>query len=154
MELKDQVVSLELAKRLKELGVKQESLFWWSWFDYAPKDKYELVNREDVNTDYPFYSAFTTSELGEMLPEAIREGHMTPEGYDGILYILSFSRSDDRHFLTYKSGNGWKLAQFDADTEADGRAKCLIYLIENGLVKTDEIQRSTHESSERMGKSK
>lgn len=29
MELKDQVVSLELARKLKELGVKQESLYSW-----------------------------------------------------------------------------------------------------------------------------
>lgn len=29
MNLENQVVSLELAKKLKELGVKQESLYWW-----------------------------------------------------------------------------------------------------------------------------
>jgi hypothetical protein len=29
MKLEDQVCSLELAKRLQELGVKRESLFYW-----------------------------------------------------------------------------------------------------------------------------
>ena len=29
MKLEDQCISLELAKRLKELGAKQESLFYW-----------------------------------------------------------------------------------------------------------------------------
>ena len=29
MKLENQVVSLEIAKSLKELGVKQESLFYW-----------------------------------------------------------------------------------------------------------------------------
>jgi hypothetical protein len=29
MPLENQVVSLELAKKLKELGMKQESLFYW-----------------------------------------------------------------------------------------------------------------------------
>jgi len=32
MKLEDQVCSLELAKRLKELGVEQESLFYWGLF--------------------------------------------------------------------------------------------------------------------------
>jgi hypothetical protein len=30
MKLEEQVTSLELSKKLKELGIKQNSLFWWS----------------------------------------------------------------------------------------------------------------------------
>lgn len=30
MELSQQVISLEYAKQLKELNIKQESLFYWS----------------------------------------------------------------------------------------------------------------------------
>src|SRR2546422_7645806 len=32
MKLENQVCSLELAKKLKQLSSKQESLFWWSEF--------------------------------------------------------------------------------------------------------------------------
>lgn len=32
MNLIDQCVSFDLAKRLKELGVRQESLFWYTLF--------------------------------------------------------------------------------------------------------------------------
>lgn len=40
MKLENQVVSLDIAKRLKELGVKQESLFWYANFyrDYQYDD--------------------------------------------------------------------------------------------------------------------
>jgi hypothetical protein len=78
MLLEYQVVSLELAKKLKELGVKQESLFYWvhangdgigSWdqtipiISYIPKiENYHLT----------IASAFTVAELGEMLPNGIQ----------------------------------------------------------------------------------
>ena len=39
MELSKQVVSLELAKRLKELGVKQLDNSLWAWAQVAKKEK-------------------------------------------------------------------------------------------------------------------
>lgn len=45
MKLESQVVSLELAKKLKELGVKQESLFQWRliWEGRSDEDAGEDV---------------------------------------------------------------------------------------------------------------
>jgi len=70
MTLEDQVTSLEISKRLKEFGVKQESLWFW----YEPKGL--KVNPSlicDIDQDkvdnYEYSSsAFTVAELGELLP--------------------------------------------------------------------------------------
>jgi hypothetical protein len=159
MELEEQICGLELAKRLKELGVRQESRFFWGKRNYTGDPTYELflsVNPnpflhhgisitadrinphterpdvfefEDYGTDESC-SAFTVAELGEMLPWGVQ---------------------DERHkkysFWTapVNDGNEWGCAYegahknlggfvFVADTEADARAKMLIYLLENNLI--------------------
>ena len=87
MELSQQVVNLELSKRLKELGVKQESLFQWiEEFDnefkiYPSSPHFPHPDWRHINTiDYYSYSAFTASELLEMLPSEIKNGERTPFG--------------------------------------------------------------------------
>jgi hypothetical protein len=53
MELAQQDCSLDLAKRLKEFGVKQESEFYWvDWLDYGHNTKFlssdtYLAHRKD-----------------------------------------------------------------------------------------------------------
>ena len=115
MKLEDQVCSLELAKRLKALGVKQESAF------YFYGDGSVQFGKAMGWT----CSAFTVAELGEMLPV-------------GYPFLTSFRLPKD-----YGVGdmNGkWTMTRGGkvevlADTEAEARAKMLIYLIENGLEK-------------------
>ena len=63
MELKDQVCSLESARKLIELGLKQESLFYWH--ETARLDGINNINQSKINSKY-CYSAFTVAELGEM----------------------------------------------------------------------------------------
>jgi hypothetical protein len=86
MELSKQVVSLDLAKRLKELGVKQESLFWWveqeDWQDHiekigVPRKAPWLKNSRYHNAGEIIYSAFTVAELGVFLPLAVQEKKKT-----------------------------------------------------------------------------
>jgi len=73
MKLEDQVVSLELARKLKALGVEQKSLFKWT--DEISGKPY-IVYSQDKNYSY-HYSAFTVAELGEML--GIHLGEFRPQ---------------------------------------------------------------------------
>jgi len=116
MKLEQQVVSLELAKRMKELGFEQSSLFYWDDGD----------GREDqlnYSPDVPLrelVSAYTVAELGEMLPSHYAS---SKAGYGGEFLCGELSK------------NGGYERQYKHDyTEADARAKMLIYLLENKLI--------------------
>jgi hypothetical protein len=125
MELKNQVCSLEQAKKLKELGVKQESLFYFveeevSVADYHTalvwKIEYEgnQAYVEDIEWETRI-SAFTASELGEMLRSS----------NDDIIYHTSTTK------VALEIFDG---EYFSSEIEADARAEMLIYLLENKLI--------------------
>jgi hypothetical protein len=107
MELEKQVCNLELASRLKELGVKQESAF--HWHQYADQKPY-LKTFENLHPSWSGASAFTVAELGLLL------GHRMQSGYN-----------DERGFYCSWDGTYHDVEQQWADTEADARAKMLIY---------------------------
>ncbi len=154
MPLESQVCSLELAKRLKELGVKQESLFYWVAEDIYDRPynrgKYILVAREQEYyvssardnhiSSYPglscdecphswnpveIYSAFTVAELGEMLQQDIHDCQL----------IISFS-GNEKLGVWCCGYQGLDVSCY-SELEAECRAKMLIYLLENGLVKNE-----------------
>lgn len=130
LPLEQQVVSLPLAQRLKELGVKQESLFTWMkpYRDAEWKLYYKWKNVSDV-----VVSAFTVAELGEMLPEELRD-----EEDDSLHHLRSYPIG--AHWAcAYVFHNGddgtWSTTYVEkARTEADARAKMLIYLLENNVI--------------------
>lgn len=122
--LTQQVSSLELSQKLKELGVNQESLFYW-----RKKNSTEYVlsyylsiplSPVEMEESGRYVSAFTVAELGEMLPEYGCE---------------TMKVGNNRWRVTYPC-ELWEdnQALFEADTEADARAKMLIYLLENKLM--------------------
>lgn len=131
MELERQVVSLELAKKLKELGVPQESLFFWC-SDYQgimllSQQEYSDNLRNKTPQLSKIASAFTVAELGEMLPEIFRS-----EKYKRGKWICHDGRECTEPITE---------ELFEADTEADARAKMLIYLLENNLIKKEELKK-------------
>lgn len=119
MKLENQVVSLELARKLKELGVKQESLF--VMYNFGKDGHYEIGQwNESAPHSYVYpnseiISAFTVAELGEMLPdEYFAHQCKTLGGHTRIDF------GDEQ--------------MVNSNTEADARAKMLIYLLENNLL--------------------
>lgn len=71
MNLEQQCVSLELAKKLKELGVKQESLYWWSEHTIPATLWAGLAADDNAIWNDMQYSAFTVAELLQMLKEPV-----------------------------------------------------------------------------------
>ncbi len=123
MDLTKQVVSLELAKRLKELNCKQESYFVWELFDICPP---KLQTATAIRTEHAdYYSAFTVAELGEMLPVATASNKLIDNTF--FCHILNTQ-------LTIKDENLRQSASQYANTEANARCHMLIYLIENELL--------------------
>jgi len=125
MNREQQVVSLELAKKLNELGVKQESLFYWvrHWVPAIERRAFDLFYGKDENDKVNEYiSAFTVAELGEML---------------GTHYH-SYKVKDYFEWVCDAPNN--KAESQYANTEADARAKMLIYLLENKLIAHPEVE--------------
>jgi hypothetical protein len=138
MKLEQQVCSLQIAQKLKELGVKQESLFG----HYRHADHGKLV--ADIwhidKRDKAYLldcSAFTAAELGEMLPYKIgkkRFDQFTLRMWNECPGVSLLSYEKPVYDVSGGVGTSY-LGSVDATTEADARAKMLIYLIENCLVK-------------------
>lgn len=118
MDLEKQVASLELSKKLKTLGVKQESLFYWR----RDEDTWMLYRKPIGSWPQEYVSAFTVAELGQAM--------INHEVQSGLRKSYAFCERFD------KDG---EQKSFEAENEADARAKMIQYLIENKLVSLEEI---------------
>ena len=145
MEVKDQICSLELSKRLKECGVKQESIFLWSERPWKMRDiniideirPYLTLNPSNFpDKSIAEYSAFTVSELGNILPSSINEWGLTIHAtscvvQDKILNLWHIQYADDCQEKALMS------CVSDLNL-SNAMAKMLIYLLENKLFVLEE----------------
>ena len=115
---------LEYAKRLKELGVKQESLWWWSCVNH----KNWFISRSA--TGILDVSAFTAGELLEGLPNYLEKGD----------WNLTIQVTDVGYMVSYQNGFGecYKGESFCKLSLSNALAKMLIYLLENKLMPEDK----------------
>ena len=139
MKLEQQVCSLEQAKRLKELGVKQYvSFFQWcivfprrnaprlapfiSWVaSNSPSYREYDINKTET------YDALTTGELGAALPHRFIS-YKSNDRFDlaeGLYYVSSLLVAE--------------CPRIYGSSEAQARAAMLIHLLENNLITADEV---------------
>jgi hypothetical protein len=129
MPFEHQVCSREFATRLAELGVGQESRFWW-------------VDRKLVYTGglashahlQGGVAAFTVAELGEMLPDDISIPAKNGKLHTHWLRFGRYRAAGPRFWCAYPGGTARTTIEERAYTEADARAKLLIYLLEHNLL--------------------
>ena len=141
MNLENQVCSLDLAKRLKKLGVKQESLFYWIYSPYITEDFTWVLmyrNENQINkfvNNVEFISAFTVAELEELLPFYIQTQVTGSSSYDGKYYLKIEKGVEDwliGYVMDHKLPPLIALMRKNLTTAF---AEMLIWLIENGHVK-------------------
>lgn len=123
MKLENQVVSLELSKRLRELGVKQESIFYWCDVSESYHEvRWEVIlNPKIAVKDH--VSAFTVAELGEIFWD-------TFEKYGWNLIYIAYGEV----FNFKGTQNIGNLGVVNLMRNPDMSAKMLIYLLENKLI--------------------
>jgi hypothetical protein len=136
--LEKHLTNLKLSRRLEELGVPQESEFYWHRIkDFNSKRYRNIINdsKKEIKLSYAtqryiegteekVYSAFLSSEIGEMLFKAF-------EKYGWDLIYKSYGEVFD-----YKgTGIIGGLGIIRLMREPNMGAKMLIYLLENGLIK-------------------
>lgn len=154
MKLEDMVCLLELSIKLKELGIKQRSIFVWEYYSdechglkYLP---YSIVPN-DFN-GVKLYSAFNAAELGNILPNRVTTKEGDPFNtfriaitkcisVENNMAINNFMINYECDFTSITGEEAWfrrKLTSNIYDPNlANTLAKMLIYLLENNLLKNN-----------------
>jgi hypothetical protein len=141
MNIEDQVCSFVLSNRLKELGVKQDSYFYWHYPIYGKETlEWEITDHTKISTfrkDMHF-SAFTVAELGEMLPAYGNiDGNISNINFSKYIIPVGKKIGEINYSCDYwiDKGHYRGLGKGCYDTnEANARSEMLIYLLENKLM--------------------
>lgn len=135
MNLEQQCVSLELARKLKSLNYPQKGLWFWAVEMSKGKetDKWSICRGEHLLPEHPKCVAPTVSELGEWLPVVWGELLLGNPGYS--LIQIYKNMGDDGvimwEVIYVKEGNEFA-KQVQDKKLADALVKMLIWLVENG----------------------
>lgn len=141
MDLVSQITSKRISRELKELGVKQDSQFYW-WGN-REKTKLLPIHRTQIFEsiiDYGvknnrYCSAFTVAELGRMLPDTFFNGK---EMYEITFrnFVKSLKNKTRTFYVTAETytDDGPMYAHIKDENEANARARMFIFLLKNKLV--------------------
>ncbi len=123
LKIEEQIIGAELAIKLKKLGAKQDSYFVWHKGELMPrKNMPERADGDEV------FAAFTSQELGWMLPKAVE--------CDGVKLYLGMDKLNSDMEIWYEKSDGtnWKDCYMGTSNEAYNRGCVLAILLENNAV--------------------
>ena len=140
MKLENQVTTLETSKKLKELKVKQESLYYWVHpYNKSKLPKVEVAKNKWVLVDKlsdlfyrsksDVFSAFTVAELLELLPASVHKLAKKPLGA-----WLSLEKTDDNKYVAGYGDEGVNVLDVRDNLAVEAVAKMLIYLLKSKLI--------------------
>jgi len=122
-------IGIENAKQLQELGVDAPACHWGDAISSC-HTLYVGASGYPHNRLPSQVQLYSVGELGEMLPEKINDGWLTSQKCG--LWEVGYETGGMRGILTVTSSEG--------QTEADARAKMLIWLIEQGHVVASDLK--------------
>jgi len=139
MKLEETTCSVELAQKLKELDVAQDSIFYWIKEAFLGVADQNTLYQPDERQDGKRLgvSAFTSAELGEIIPYSL-----------GVYFnFTTYHMEEGGWFVDYTDmrlesigqpfkfgGIAEKMIFQSAEKEVDARAKLLIALKQNNLI--------------------
>lgn len=146
--LEQHVTSLELSKRLKELGLNQESLFYWADGSIVTRVEFEILlddgkirSLSGVYNSWPdqdvfeLCSAFLSSELCLLLPCNIGYYDLQINPMPGLNRVSDkYEKYYRVRYLSLADLSFHVLAESSDFNEANARAKMLIHLIEKNII--------------------
>ncbi len=130
------VTSLALSKKLEEAGVPQKSEFYW-FQHYSPEGsegEWAISHHEDGDFEIVegfTPSAWTSGELGEMLPNEVKDK-------GGKYYGLQMKKNSLNewavYYTRYPAFSDLDLCSARETSEAEARGKLLLHLLTSGLL--------------------
>jgi hypothetical protein len=125
MKIENQVCTLEQAVKFKELGIKQDSHFFW--VDRKEKSKLVYAKSVEFLNSLPIFAAFLTAELSVLIGNKYTLSETTKHKEDCKRWICG-------DIIGVEDGDyDYNNCSFGS-TEAECRGNMLIHLIENKLV--------------------
>lgn len=144
MELSEQVIPYEIAKRVKELGVNADSIFYWIRNAGNPLSIYFLSMGSGFSKEYHKYDslhAYTVSELMELLPKTINSSYeLVIKKLSNKYLVLCALKWIDEDLSVHINFSDEDNIEFMDEKLSDCCAKMLIHLLENGLMKSEDMQ--------------
>lgn len=143
MKLEDQLCSIELAIKLRDIGIKQEGLCYYikvlekymineKGIRSHEEYKWKIGHPNGYEESFDHCCAFTASEVGELLPDKLPCKSATADEFN---YISQ--KGNGMYGVAYFNGR-YSNPQFTDSNEANARALMLIHLIENDLLKLEK----------------